>query len=300
MRPYLLFISGAAAMVGASYVEGPLSLRMVVACGVLFLSYGFGQALTDVFQTDTDALSSPYRPLVRGLVTKRAVAVVALVMLLGVGITLSVLDSAALLLALLGIAGIASYTWFKRRWWGGPFWNSWIVALLAVISRLAIERSSLMVLLGSGRFWAGIGAVFFSYANFVVVGYYKDLEADRQTGYDTFPVRFGWQANAVLSDFNLFAATTCTAIVIATGPGGWVPVALLVLAFAVGAAGQIKAHADTNPDHGWIPALYSCRASTAFPLAVVGANRPELALWLIVYYALFELSLRLRPEPKQV
>ena len=33
-----------------------------------FVSYGFGQALTDCFQTDTDALSAPYRPLVRGLV----------------------------------------------------------------------------------------------------------------------------------------------------------------------------------------------------------------------------------------
>jgi len=30
-----------------------------------FLGYGFGQALTDCFQIDTDTISAPYRPLVK-------------------------------------------------------------------------------------------------------------------------------------------------------------------------------------------------------------------------------------------
>jgi len=61
MRPYLLFVSGAAGLVGLSFVPGGASLRVVLAFSALFLSYGLGQALTDCFQTDTDALSAPYR-----------------------------------------------------------------------------------------------------------------------------------------------------------------------------------------------------------------------------------------------
>ena len=36
-----------------------------------------------------------------------------------------------------------------------------------------------------------MAATFFGYANFVLAGYFKDIEADRATGYRTFPVVFG-------------------------------------------------------------------------------------------------------------
>ena len=65
LRPYLFFVSGAAGLVGLAMTDLP-PLAFGAAFLAFFLSYGLGQALTDVFQRDTDALSSPYRPLVRG------------------------------------------------------------------------------------------------------------------------------------------------------------------------------------------------------------------------------------------
>ncbi len=56
VRPYLAFVSGGAALVGLAFSGAPPA-RAAVAFVPLFLSYGFGQALTDCFQTDTDALS---------------------------------------------------------------------------------------------------------------------------------------------------------------------------------------------------------------------------------------------------
>ena len=38
---------------------------------------------------------------------------------------------------------------------------------------------------------AALLAVFFGYANFVLAGYFKDVDADRATGYHTLPVVFG-------------------------------------------------------------------------------------------------------------
>jgi len=133
MRPYLLFISGAAGMVGVAFVPDPPFARVLLAFVPLFLSYGLGQALTDCFQTDTDAVSSPYRPLIRGVVSKTQVFWVSLTGLTAVVLILAYLNPRILLLGLLAVLGLLTYTWFKRRWWGGPPWNSWIVAILPVM-----------------------------------------------------------------------------------------------------------------------------------------------------------------------
>src|SRR4030067_1807386 len=71
MRPYLIFVSGAAGLVGLAFIPRPEPWRLLLAFLPLLLSYGFGQALTDCFQIDTDSLSSHYRPLVRGIVSRR-------------------------------------------------------------------------------------------------------------------------------------------------------------------------------------------------------------------------------------
>ena len=86
MRPYLIFVSGAAGLVGLSFIRSADPVYTLIAFIPLFLSYGLGQALTDCFQTDTDAISSPYRPLVRGIISKSQVLAVSLA-----GLTASVL-----------------------------------------------------------------------------------------------------------------------------------------------------------------------------------------------------------------
>jgi len=129
LRPYPMFVSGAA---------GPVGLALGAACGTLaaaafaalFASYGFGQALTDVFQTDTDALSAPERPLVRGEVGRGAVLAASLVGLPACALVLAVANPWTLVPSTLAVALLATCTPLKRRWWGGPPWNSAAVALL--------------------------------------------------------------------------------------------------------------------------------------------------------------------------
>jgi 4-hydroxybenzoate polyprenyltransferase len=298
MRPYLMFLSGASALVGISLVEGEVGRTGLVMFGLLFLTYGFGQALTDVFQTDTDALSAPYRPLVQGLVRQRDVALVSTVALLAAATWIGLLDLVALGLAIIAVLGIVAYTWFKRRWWGGPPWNSWVFAMVGVVAWKALAPD--ISALGTVSFWAAIGTAFFSYANFVLVGYLKDLDADRRTGYHTFPLTFGWRANTWLTDAVLVLATGCAGWVVFTEPLGVGSVAFLLLAVATGAAAQVVQHRGEDEENAWIPVAWTVRANLLFPLAVVAANWPALSPWLALYAVLFELSLRARPEQGQI
>src|SRR5512136_2953220 len=79
MRPYLLFVSGITGIAGMSLVPGVMGPAAIAIFIATFLSYGFGQALTDCFQIDTDSLSAPYRPLTQGFIGRRHVLLVSIV-----------------------------------------------------------------------------------------------------------------------------------------------------------------------------------------------------------------------------
>jgi len=304
MRPYLLFVSGAAGLVGLSFAPGLSGGRALAAFFPLFLSYGFGQALTDCFQTDTDALSAPYRPLVRGIVTKRQVMTTSLVALVAVVLVLAVLNPWMLLFGALAVVGLATYTPLKRTWWGGPPWNSWIVALLPIMGRLADKGSTPSDALanapGPPAFLFAVVAVFFAYMNFVVMGYFKDISADRASGYNTFPVAFGWRAAAVYGDLTAaVAALFSVAVVLAVGPGV-VPVALLCAGLAFHVSAQVRMHRTRDEAATGRPIADGVRALVLFALAMALANRPDWWPWMIPFYIFFELALRFRPAEGQV
>ena len=305
MRPYLLFVSGAAGLVGLSFVPNPDPVRVSLAFAALFLSYGFGQALTDCFQTDTDAISAPYRPLVRGDLTKRQVFVTSLVGLAGAVVVLAALNPVIVLLGAAAVVGLLTYTFFKRRWWGGPAWNSWIVALLPLMGRWvdrSVDPAALIRPVGplGPAFTIAVGAVFFGYANFVVMGYFKDISADRQTGYNTLPVALGWQPAASVGDATALVAAALAARSIAwIGANVW-SVAMLAAGIGAHVFAQAAMHRTNDERATGTPIANSVRAFVLYCLAVTVANRPGWLPLLILFYAAFELSLRLRPERGQV
>lgn len=297
MRPYLLFVSGIAGLAGLAFAPRlPLGLTLGLAV-VFFLSYGFGQALTDCFQTDTDTLSAPYRPLVRGRVRRRDVLLVSLAGLGASFVVVAHFSPAALGLAALATLGLVSYTPFKRRWWGGPWYNAWIVAVLFLIGVVSGLR-------GEALRWipalvATLAAVFFGYANFVLTGYFKDIAADRATDYRTLPVVFGRRRAALVSD--VLAALQLVAGGAALAPAYRavaLPFAVAGAAFAI--AAQVRLHAvrsDAEAHRAITPVVHAFILLLA---AIATAQRPAWAPVLAGFYAAFVLVLRARPMPEQV
>jgi 4-hydroxybenzoate polyprenyltransferase len=306
MRPYLLFVSGAAGLVGLAYGNAGNIARTIIAFTALFLSYGLGQALTDCFQTDTDALSAPYRPLVKGVIKRKQVLVVSLAGLIVGVLFVTLLNPWNALLACLAVVGLLTYTPFKRTWWGGPPWNSWIVALLPLMGRLVEPGYDLKSLVAPNNanawsFLLAVAAVFFGYANFVVMGYFKDISADRETGYRTFPVTFGWVAGAIYSDLTAFlCAALAAAALFISHRQHVLSTAIFVLGVIINVFAQLKIHTirDESKTHG--PIQNVVRSFLLFSIALILAQKMTWVWFMAGFYAVFELSLRLRPEIKQV
>jgi len=308
MRPYLLFVSGATGLAGLALVPGVEPATVFPAGIVFFLSYGFGQALTDCFQLDTDSLSAPYRPMVQGVLDRRDVLLVSLLGLLVCGGVVVALHPMNAWLAGLAVIGLATYTWFKRRWWAGPIWNAAVVALLFLMGYAAgVGGSGNQAAFGLGLLGSLI-AVFFGYANFVLTGYLKDISADRATGYRTLPVVFGLRTTRVVSDgcaLLMLGGVVLAAQDIlraATGISAAMVLGGALLAGGAGAAalGQLRlrrVHSERNAFAAIVPVVH---AYVLLLSGLAALAQPAWAIPLAGLYAAFVVVLRRRPMREQV
>jgi len=307
MRPYLLFVSGIAGMAGFALVGGN-AIRIVAAGIAFFLSYGFGQALTDCFQTDTDSISSPYRPLVRGVISRNQVLGVSIAGLSVCCILLALLNPRTILLGVFCVIGLATYTFFKRRWWGGPFYNAGIVAVLPIMGFLSamgytsdgghgeVPRSLVPL----------VFSIFFAYADFVLTGYFKDISADMKSGYNTFVVKYGWIRAAITSDIFAFLALVSAGCVLQLNLRNSLPVVqfISILLFLLAMFSFVNGHRiihiirDEHLAHRSI--THIVRGFIVILLAQISAFQPSWIPFLLLYWAAFELVLRSRPEKTQV
>jgi 4-hydroxybenzoate polyprenyltransferase len=151
-------------------------------------------------------------------------------------------------------------------------------------------------------------SVFFSYAIFVLLGYFKDVSADRATGYRTLPVVAGTRVSAAVSA--VFAVLALAASVQLLGRlfvAGH-PADLRFLAAAAlwlaGAAAILGAHpfihflADEREAHRAI--VWTVRGFVWLHTGEAAFARPALALPGILFCLMAEWALRVRPERSQV
>lgn len=305
MRPYLMVLSGITGVAGTSLTSEAGLLKIWLIFLASFLSYGFGQALTDCFQIDTDRISAPYRPLTQGVVSRFHVLGVSLAGLAFCVLVFAAANPVNLLLGSIAGFGLATYTPFKRRWWGGPWYNAWIVCVLLAMGYLA----------GTERFetplppslpWI-LAAVFFGYANFVLVGYYKDIDADARTGYRTLPVVVGRGISACVSDF--LAGAAAFALLVArlkisnetespfAHPVSW---GLIAAALGTSLCAQILLHKIIRDAEAHRPIGLVVHSYILGLCGVTVAARPGWAGSLLALYLSFLILMGTRPSRSQI
>ena len=306
MRPYLMFVSGVTGIAGMSFAAEMDIVKAMLIFLASFLSYGFGQALTDCFQIDTDSISSPYRPLTQGIVNRNYFLIISCLGLLFCISILTFFNPLNILLGALSGIGLITYTYFKRKWWAGPFYNSWIVLVLFMMAYLA----------GSGKTnldfsnpisIAAIVTVFFGYANFVLTGYFKDIAADRATAYNTLPVVFGRKISSIVSDaFGFIVSTSVFALVIALAfdsfPYQTIIKALIFIYTGIGVSifTQMNLH-SVKSDAEAHKAIAPCVHSYILLLSGIAVlNKPDWFIFLLMFYILYVITLKLRPARNQI
>jgi len=298
MRPYLWFVSGFAGMVGAFVSLEQFNHRFLLAIIPFFLSYGFGQALTDCFQIDTDKLSAPYRPLSKGIIAKEHVLYVSVIGLIICGIILVYLNTYNTLFAIISIIGLATYSFTKKRFWFlGPPHNSLIVAMLPIMGFLSFSKTPVKLVFEEISSIALV--VFLAYNVFVLMGYLKDITADKQAGYRTFTVVWGWDMTTFLCDI-LYVWVFCLILIEGWLNGlNWI---YFLAAVLMAISGQFMAHFQKtkSEEFAFFPIIQSVRSFLLICYTLIYNYSPDIFWYLILVHILFEITLFLRPEKKQI
>ena len=301
MRPYLLFVSGITGIVGISFtvnLTAPDKLLIFIAA---FLSYGFGQTLTDCFQIDTDSISSPYRPLTQNIVSRNQFLVVSILGLLFCITIFSFYNLINLLLGLVSGIGLYTYTFFKKRWWGGPFYNSWIVVVLFII---CLQCGELVGRIDQPKIIFTLFVIFFGYANFVVTGYFKDAEADRATYYNTIVVVYGRKISSLVSDVFVLLALGFTVSVLLSEKSiqsvSFISYLFLLAAFIHAVVGQLRLHKVTRDSESHKPISNVLHSYILLLSFISSLQKPEWGIYLMVFYFLFIGTMKIRPSENQI
>ena len=305
MRPYLLFVSGVTGICGISFIDDLSILKSILIFLASFFSYGFGQALTDCFQTDTDSISSPYRPLTQGRISKTQVLIVSIIGLVLCISVFAIYNPVNLLLGVLSGLGLATYTYFKKKFWSGPFYNAWIVGVLFLMTFLC--GSELSTIGANHKLVYGLSAVFWGYANFVLVGYFKDVEADRATGYNTFLVVFGRRHSSIAS--NIFGALTILSVILVFSYSNsfdqlieerpYETIILVIGSLAMFLC-QVLVHFIKKDDESSNAISLSVHAYILLLSSIIVLNKNEWTIPLIIFYVLFNLTIIFRPAKNQI
>jgi len=301
MRPYLLYVSGVAGLAGMAFAVNDVEpIYFLMAFIPFFLGYGFGQALTDCTQIDTDSISSPYRPLVKGEISSKSVMLVSLIGLALIAASLFYLNSANLIFIVLSILGLSTYTHFKKNYWfAGPFYNGWIVMLLPLMGVLACNEAGYQILMNKNIVLLAT-LTLFSYANFVLIGYLKDISADRETAYRTFPVVFGWNKSLLVGDvFYIISVISCFLLL---DQNNLFAMSYFAAATIITTVGQLYGHFTKNKteENSSLPIASTVRSFILWHLAVTTSQKPEWLLFTILFYIMFEFTLYFRPSKHQI
>jgi len=302
MRVYLLFVSGICGLAGMAIVSNlNIDIKTFLMTFLpLFFAYGFGQALTDCFQIDTDSISAPYRPLCRKEVSPLSVGLISVFGLSILVSSLIYVNFYNLIWGALSIIGLASYTYFKKNYWiAGPFYNGWIVMLLPVMGYMSASGAGFKEL-NTNELLLLLMLTLFSYANFVLIGYLKDISADRATSYKTFPVVFGWDKTIFAGDlFVILSVLSCFMLIRSNEP---ISFSVFILATIIALSGQFIGHFTKQKieKNAAFPISSTVRSLILWHIAVVIHYQPNWLWFSLVYYLCFELALYLRPEKDQI
>jgi 4-hydroxybenzoate polyprenyltransferase len=148
-------------------------------------------------------------------------------------------------------------------------------------------------------------SAFFSYAVFVLLGYFKDISADRETDYRTLPVTIGWKRSLYVSAaLGMIALIAAWALAFRAPPSSGPPAAVGWMLLATGSCAMWWAHravARTRSEkNAYKGIVWSVRAHVLLQLGLAALLHPPFAFPILALIPCFEFAMRLRPERTQV
>lgn len=209
MNPYLEIIRPGNAILAViavlllAVISGVFTLNVLIACIVVFMVTGFGNAINDYFDHKIDAVNKPERPIPSGRISlRRAGSYSWALALLGNILTILFLGFIPELVVLVSTLLMFYYAHtLKKKLLIGNFVISFLTGLSFVFGGIVVGATIPSVYLG---FYAFLTTMMRE-----IVKDMEDIRGDEIEGANTLPIAYGMKSSSILAaSFMIFASLT--------------------------------------------------------------------------------------------
>ena len=225
LRPFNALM-GVIAVLLVALISGIFNLYVPVACIIVFIFTGAGNAINDYVDHKIDAINKPERPIPSGRISLNAAAIyatalfiIATIMSLLIGIIPGIIVVLSAILMFL-------YAYkLKKSCLVGNLSIAFLTGLCFVFAGVVLQTVYLSVLLGFYAFLMTMARE--------IVKDMEDVEGDSMEGANTFPIKFGMKSSSILAAFFMILASLTSPALYFIGIFNILYLIILIFAIAI-------------------------------------------------------------------
>jgi geranylgeranylglycerol-phosphate geranylgeranyltransferase len=225
LRPFNALM-GVIAVLLVALISGIFTLYVPVACIIVFIFTGAGNAINDYVDHKIDAINKPERPIPSGRISLNAAAIYATVLFVIATIMSLVIGIIPGIIVVLSAILMFLYAYkLKKSCLVGNLSIAFLTGLCFVFAGVVLQTVFLSILLGFYAFLMTMARE--------IVKDMEDVEGDSMEGANTFPIKFGMRSSSILAAFFMILASLTSPALYFIGIFNILYLIILVFAIAI-------------------------------------------------------------------
>jgi geranylgeranylglycerol-phosphate geranylgeranyltransferase len=225
LRPFNALM-GVIAVLLVALISGNFTIYVPIACVIVFIFTGAGNAINDYVDHKIDAINKPERPIPSGRISLRvaliysvALFVIATIMALIIGVVPGIIVILSAILMFL-------YAYkLKTSCLIGNLSIAFLTGLCFVFAGVVLQTLYLSILLGFYAFLMTMARE--------IVKDMEDVEGDSAEGASTFPIRYGMKASSILAAAFMVLASLTSPVLYFIGIFNIIYLLILIIAIYI-------------------------------------------------------------------
>lgn len=201
LRPFNALM-GVVAVLLVALISGNFTMAVIVACVIVFIFTGAGNAINDYFDHKIDAINKPERPIPSGRISLKTALIYSVSLFVLSSIMAFIIGIIPGLIVVL--SAILMYLYAKRLKTSCLIGNlsiAFLTGLCFVFGGVVLNAVELSIILGVYAFLMTMARE--------IVKDMEDVEGDSVEGASTFPIKYGMRKSSIMAaSFMLIASLT--------------------------------------------------------------------------------------------
>lgn len=201
LRPFNALM-GVVAVLLVAVISGNFTMAVIVACVIVFIFTGAGNAINDYFDHKIDAINKPERPIPSGRISLKTALIYSVSLFVLSSIMAFIIGIIPGLIVVL--SAILMYLYAKRLKTSCLIGNlsiAFLTGLCFVFGGVVLNAVELSIILGVYAFLMTMARE--------IVKDMEDVEGDSVEGASTFPIKYGMRKSSIMAaSFMLIASLT--------------------------------------------------------------------------------------------